>query len=1111
MGISTRPESNRKKFDGAAEQSIRLSLKAAVDHLNHILPGQAPILNFVHHNTLHGYQHLPFAEGLNASEKLSGIYGYHTEEEFRRFYELGRIDDNDLAVALERKLGRLDSQPVKLGESLVERFEAYRIALLFGIDSVTPNQFNWQVEEMDILHRFQADLPVTRQADLLRGSLSERQTVEELWSACLDVFSLEYYRYHPELLTEISLKKAAEILETLDIQTRQPDVCSINPGVHQLMSDESQTILATMLASVGTKHTFRSLLLHLTGVDLLDQVRPLLIRFCASHLDEGLAAWHSPSRGEGLYTAWKRAASTDVSLALAELSGWRDALSKLPEDSVDAVAYLLQNLDIPQSKWGSYLEKLALELPGWAGIINWRAQHSSYAANRKAPVSLMDFLAIRLFFDSLWVEHISRVTWGHAGKLSALEAYFQRHPSEFLARHSLFAGELPEYLANGVQKLISLSWSERTHPENWRVLADMIWTWKHSHAAEQSEILTVYQSVWRLFRLCQHLGMTAKSLRGASLAEAGQVLSLLDDLKLSEKGEIWLLAYENHYREGLFAALSQNHGRGRWHERKTRPQAQVIFCMDDREESIRRHLEEQNPAIETLGAAGFFGVPMNWYGLDDTEPTPLCPVVVTPSHDIREQVQTGHENLLAKHQRGRVWKDKFNRLVFQEVRRNLTVSSALIVLLAPGALVVLAGKLFFPRHFEKLKSKAKQVFVPLVPTQLQLTASEDCEKATPDRPRLGLTIAEQTERVAAFLRNVGLTSEFAPIVVLSGHGSTSRNNPHLAAYDCGACSGRHGGPNARVFAAMANCSKVRKQLVGQGIQIPVDTWFIGTEHNTSDESFTWYDLDDLPRHFLPLLESLRTDLRRALLLSAHERCRRFASAPRKPSLMKAFKHVVGRSADFSQARPELGHATNAAALIGRRAVTRGAFFDRRIFLISYDPTQDSEGHILEGILLAVGPVGAGINLEYYFSTVNNDRFGCGSKVPHNVAGLFGVMEGTSSDLRTGLPKQMIEIHEAMRLQVVVESKTEVLTAIYHRQPSLRELIGNGWLLLSSIHPDTGGIAYFEPERGFVDWQGSDHQLPVVERSQDWYDGHREPRPPALIAHPDKSEGVRHVI
>jgi hypothetical protein len=250
-----------------------------------------------------------------------------------------------------------------------------------------------------------------------------------------------------------------------------------------------------------------------------------------------------------------------------------------------------------------------------------------------------------------------------------------------------------------------------------------------------------------------------------------------------------------------------------------------------------------------------------------------------------------------------------------------------------------------------------------------------------------------------------------------------------------------------------------------------DTWFIGAEHNTCDELITLYDPGDLPaaldRHC-----GIAAGLDQAC-----ERCRptnaaaAFASAPRDPAPTQALRHVVERSRDFSQARPELGHATNAAALVGRRSMSQGLFLDRRAFLISYDPTQDPSGTVLEGILLAVGPVGAGINLEYYFSTVNNERLGCGTKTPHNVTGLFAVMEGASSDLRTGLPRQMIEIHEPLRLQIVVEASTEVLAAIYQRQPSLRELIGGDWVHVIAKDPNSGEFSIFDPARGFVPWAG----------------------------------------
>jgi uncharacterized protein YbcC (UPF0753/DUF2309 family) len=210
-------------------------------------------------------------------------------------------------------------------------------------------------------------------------------------------------------------------------------------------------------------------------------------------------------------------------------------------------------------------------------------------------------------------------------------------------------------------------------------------------------------------------------------------------------------------------------------------------------------------------------------------------------------------------------------------------------------------------------------------------------------------------------------------------------------------------------------------------------------------------------------------------------------------------HVTARAHDFSQARPELGHATNACAFFGRRRLSRGAFFDRRAFLISYDASQDPKGEILERHLLINGAVGAGISLEYYFSTVDNEHYGCGSKVTHNVTGFMGVMEGTSSDLRTGLPRQMIEIHEAMRLLVVVEATTQILSMIYERQPPLQELVGNAWVQLVALDPESGALHIFNPQQGWLPWHSPDERpLPKVASSDAWYLGSSTALQPALI-------------
>jgi uncharacterized protein YbcC (UPF0753/DUF2309 family) len=578
------------------------------------------------------------------------------------------------------------------------------------------------------------------------------------------------------------------------------------------------------------------------------------------------------------------------------------------------------------------------------------------------------------------------------------------------------------------------------------------------------------------------------------------MLSVLDAFTPTQHSQIWLVAYEKNYRNAVFQGLCQNQGRGRWAKREQLPQAQIVFCMDDREEGIRRHLEELNPAIETLGTAGFFGVAMNYQGLDDNKTTALCPIVVTPVHDVREVPRSGMERAVTRHNRGRQLLQACGDIFHLGLRRNPLLSFPIMPLLAPVTLLGLLGKSLLPKPQQGFVASVGKALVPDVASQLLFTAPAGKVMEKPSSE--GFTDSEQADRIAGFLRSTGLTYCFAPLVVLMGHGSISQNNPHLAAYDCGACSGRHGGPNARVFAAMANRPQIRELLAERGINIPDDSWFIGAEHNTCNEDIIWYDVGDMPEGFKSAYAILLVQLQHARRMSAHERCRRLASAPRNPKPLQALTHIQERAADFSQARPELGHATNAAAVVGRRSLTQGVFYDRRVFLISYDPTQDEDGTVLERILVAVGPVGAGINLEYYFSTVNNEHLGCGTKVPHNVTGLFGVMEGTSSDLRTGLPQQMVEIHEAMRLQIVVEAKTAVLEQIYGRQAELAELIGGGWIFLSAIDPDDGKIYTFERGVGFVQWQDEAETLPVYANSSDCYQGKTLPVAPALINQPD---------
>jgi len=201
--------------------------------------------------------------------------------------------------------------------------------------------------------------------------------------------------------------------------------------------------------------------------------------------------------------------------------------------------------------------------------------------------------------------------------------------------------------------------------------------------------------------------------------------------------------------------------------------------------------------------------------------------------------------------------------------------------------------------------------------------------------------------------------------------------------------------------------------------------------------------------------------------------------------------VEARSEDLAQARPELGHASNAICIVGRRARSRGLFFDRRAFLTSYDPTRDTEdGAILARTLAAVFPVCGGINLEYFFSHVDPQGYGSGTKLPHNLTGLLGVMDGAASDLRTGLPWQMTEIHEPVRLLIVIETTLEIFQGVMRGNSMVEGMVRKGWVQVALMHPDTGAISVFDGA-DFVAYAGSTMPLRCFRSSVECYGGKRD--------------------
>ncbi len=293
-----------------------------------------------------------------------------------------------------------------------------------------------------------------------------------------------------------------------------------------------------------------------------------------------------------------------------------------------------------------------------------------------------------------------------------------------------------------------------------------------------------------------------------------------------------------------------------------------------------------------------------------------------------------------------------------------------------------------------------------------------------------------------------------------GHGASSINNTHYAGYDCGACSGRPGSVNARVIAYMANNSEVRSLLVKRGIFIPDSVIFIGAMHDTTRDEIEFYDENLLTENQLGNHKINKLVFLKALDLNAKERSRRFVLTNTNTSAEKVHEAVKLRSVSLFEPRPELNHATNTLCIIGRRGLTKHLFLDRRAFMNSYDYSKDKDGKYLLNILKAAAPVCGGINLEYYFSRVDNNKLGAGSKLPHNVMGLVGVANGLDGDLRTGLPLQMVEIHDPIRLLIIVEQYPDVVLKTIQSHNETFEWFQNEWVHLVVIDPENKSFYRF---------------------------------------------------
>src|SRR6056297_585888 len=444
-----------------------------------------------------------------------------------------------------------------------------------------------------------------------------------------------------------------------------------------------------------------------------------------------------------------------------------------------------------------------------------------------------------------------------------------------------------------------------------------------------------------------------------------------------------------------------------------RPALQAAFCIDVRSEVFRRALESLDPGVETIGFAGFFGLPVAHcaHGSDVIEahlPVLLQPAVSATSHAAPEVEQATRIGARATRAWGRF--------------RQAAVSSF--------AFVEAAGPFYGAK---------------LVKDALGLTGAAPAEGPAP-RLDPALDAKAKAETAAKVLRAMSLTTGHARLVLLLGHGAQVTNNPHESAYHCGACAGQTGEVSARLLAQLLNDPETRAGLPARGIELGEDVHFLAGLHDTTTDAITLYEDVPAPSHAADIAQA-RAWLDGAGRMARAERALRLPGATEDS--------VAARALDWAEPRPEWGLAGCAAFVAAPRAVTAGRDLGGRAFLHSYDWRADDGFGTLELIVTAPVVVASWISLQYYGSTVAPKAFGGGNKLIHNVVGGMGVVQGNGGILRPGLPWQTIHdgehaMHAPLRLSVLIEAPQDAITDILERHPEVRALFDNGWLHLFAL-------------------------------------------------------------
>ncbi|ACN98964.1 conserved hypothetical protein [Sulfurihydrogenibium azorense Az-Fu1] len=769
------------------------------------------------------------------------------------------------------------------------------------------------------------------------------------------------------------------------------------------------------------------------------------VEFISRFLDEGQTSITLPFREQGYWNCFRQFYKLD----------------KHPEDIIEEFENTFQPPSLQD-----YARQLYIRFFGWSSFIKFRESTPFYPYQEEFPINLEDFGSSLLYLENQYIQELNK---------SKIKNYFDL--MAFYKENKYYVIlKLFEHRKILTPKYISKLYTSKDY--------DNIFN-KFINEEIESEAKAIVNLSTKVFDKSDYL----------------QTYNLVKTLKEDEECYLWIKSLEDSY--------ALNFGREfiKEYQIDEKPKAFAVFCVDVRSEALRRNLERVDN-YKTFGVAGFFGVKMALIEFDKAHELLLCPAMEIPDKVVLEvptqktqdyekrkkllislkKILEGLKNnpytpFFAVESFGWLFGYKlFGKTLFpsvvakidKKIKPKPPKTFYMIDKLSEKEVDTYTDKFFYEKiyqAFEKEGIKIKDCEVKDILSKLKNNEniSQNYQKVL-NRYRItkqyydyiynrfsniGYTLDEQVILAENFLRLIGMVEDFPEFVLLVGHGSVSDNNPYESALDCGACGGNSGYHNVRAMCMILNKKEVREKL---SIRIPDGTIFIPGLHNTTTDEIEFYDEDLVPENSLDKWEEIKKDFKKA---GEKTRIERLSSLPYADNP----EDVIVRSIDWSEMRPEWGLSKNLGVFVGKSESRINSVLKNRFFLHSYDYKIDVDNSILKRILNGPLLIAQWINAEHYFSTVDNEKFGSGSKVYHNVVSRIGVFSGNYSDLKIGLPYQTVYVedrpfHEPIRLIAFVEAPLEKVVEAASQTDHPMMLVKNEWIRLVVIDKEKNKVFLF---------------------------------------------------